>query len=486
MISVGDVLSRLASCGLLESSRPAKETPLAGITEDSRAVRPGYLFCAVRGHTHDGHRFLEEAKAAGAIAALVERERGDVDLPQHRVKDGRRAAAIAAQVVYGDPASGLALVGVTGTNGKTTTVHIARHILAGREEAASIGTLGVVPPSGERRPGRLTTPGPIEFAASLAALRDEAARYVVAEVSSHALMQHRVDGARFAVAVFTNLSRDHLDYHTSFDEYRAAKLRLLDLVAEDGVVVVNADDPAWSGVEWPGRMLRYGLGAGAEYRATRVELGRAGSRWRWETPAGAVDVELPLLGEFNIFNALAAAAAAHGLGLEPASIAAALGAVPPVPGRLEILSRDPLVLRDYAHTPDALSRALGALRSAVEGRLILVFGCGGDRDRGKRPLMGQVAARDADLAIVTSDNPRTEEPEAIIDEIMPGIGDAPHERIVDRRAAIGRAIELARPGDAVLLAGKGHETYQVVGKESRPFDEAVVVRELLGEDRQGA
>lgn len=486
MISVGDVLSRLASCGLLESSGPAKGTPLTGITDDSRAVHPGYLFCAVRGHTHDGHRFLGEAKAAGAIAALVERERGDVDLPQHRVKDGRRAAAIAAQVVYGDPADGLALVGVTGTNGKTTTVHIARHILAAGRKAASIGTLGVVLPSGERRPGRLTTPGPVEFAANLAALRDEAARYVVAEVSSHALMQHRVDGARFAVAVFTNLSRDHLDYHASFDEYRAAKLRLIELVAEDGVVVVNADDPAWSGVEWPGRVLRYGLGVGAEYRATGVELGTAGSRWRWETPAGAVEVELPLLGEFNVSNALAAAAAAHGLGLEPASIAVVLGAVPPVPGRLEILSRDPLVLRDYAHTPDALSRALAALRSAVPGRLILVFGCGGDRDRGKRPLMGEVAARDADVVIVTSDNPRTEEPEAIIDEIMPGIGDAPHERIVDRRAAIGRAIELARPGDAVLLAGKGHEAYQVVGEESRPFDEAVIVRELLGEDRLGA
>jgi len=479
VINVAGVLSRLASCGLLESTPAPTDIAVTGIADDSRDVRAGYLFCAIRGHRHDGHRFLEEVKAAGAAAALVEEIRPDIDLPQYRVADGRRAASIAAHVMYGDPTDALHLIGVTGTNGKTTTVHIARHILGREWKAGSVGTLGLVLPSGQRREGRLTTPGPVEFAAILAEMRDAGGGCVVAEVSSHALQQHRIDGAGFDVVVFTNLSRDHLDYHESVEAYRDTKLKLIELVNADGTVVLNADDPTWSAVAYEGHSVRYGAHGSADYRADRIELDARGSRWRLDTAAGSFDVELPLLGEFNIYNALAAAAAAHSLGVGLKEVVAALEDVPPVPGRLEVLSREPLVLRDYAHTPDALRRALEALRPMVSGRLIVVFGCGGDRDRGKRPQMGRVAVEGADLAIVTSDNPRTEPADAIIDEIMPGVGDAPHERIVDRRAAIARAIELAAPGDAVLLAGKGHETYQVVGQERRPFDEAVIVGDLL-------
>jgi UDP-N-acetylmuramoyl-L-alanyl-D-glutamate--2,6-diaminopimelate ligase len=286
----------------------------------------------------------------------------------------------------------------------------------------------------------------------------------------------------FEVAVFTNLSRDHLDYHSDFDTYRAAKARLADLVSADGTLVVNADEPAWSDLPQR-RLVRYAIAGDAEYTARDVRLGRTGSRWRLVAPEAEVEVELPLLGEFNVSNALAAAAVAGVLGLEALAVGEALREVPPVPGRLEVLVDQPLVLRDYAHTPDALRGALAALRPLTKARLIAVFGCGGDRDPGKRPLMGRAAAEGADYTIVTSDNPRSEEPEAIIAGITPGLGSADHEIVVDRRAAIARALEIAGPHDTVLLAGKGHEDYQIVGDEVRPLDEAAIVAELLAGSR---
>ena len=481
MIPIGHILARLRSQGLLAAPDPRVDVAVTGISDDSREVQAGDLYCAIRGLVHDGHRFLADAAAAGAVAALVEDPQAGLDLLQIQVSDTRRAAAIAAQVVFGEPAAGLRLVGVTGTNGKTTVVHLARHILSQRLASASIGTLGVVTASDVREVTQLTTPAAVDFARLLAELKEAGVECVVVEVSSHALSQRRVDGVSIEVGVLTNLSRDHLDYHTDFEDYRATKWRLAELVANHGALVINADEPAWRGLPARGRQIRYGLQAEAEYAARDVSLGPWGSRWTLIGPGERAAVELPLLGEFNVENALAAAAAASVIGLDLGTVAEALATVPSVPGRLEVLARAPLILRDYAHTPAALRRVLAALRPLVKGRLIVVFGCGGDRDRGKRPLMGQAAAEGADYTIVSSDNPRTEPPEAIIAEILPGLGSAPYERIADRREAIARAIEIAEGEDAVLLAGKGHETYQVVGEGRRPFDEAVIVNELLSQ-----
>lgn len=481
MIALAEIIARLQSSGLLAQSAPRTGLSVSGVSDDSREVKTGDLYCAIRGYVHDGHGFLKEAADAGAVAALVEIPEVDLDLVQIKVADSRRAAAVAAQVVFGDPASGLRLVGITGTNGKTTTVHLARHVLSSRFRSGSLGTLGVIDASGACEATQLTTLGPIEFARSLAKLKQDDVEYVVAEISSHALSQGRVDGVTFDVGVFTNLSRDHLDYHTDFEEYRTAKMRLADLVSPSGTLVVNADEAAWSALASTGRTVSYGLKAEGDYRAREMTLAANGTRWTLLTPGGEAVVDLPLLGEFNVSNALAAAAVAGVFGFDAPAIAGALSQVPPVAGRLEVLSQSPLVLRDYAHTPDALSRALAALRPFVHGRLIVVFGCGGDRDPGKRPMMGQVAARGADYSIVTSDNPRTEAPEAIIEDILPGVGQAAHEVVVDRRTAIARALEMAGRDDAVLLAGKGHETYQVVGEERRPFDEKVIVDQLMSD-----
>ncbi len=484
MISLSAVADRLRDRGLLADPVPDTDVSVSGITDDSRRLGPGELFCAVPGHRHDGHRFLDQAVRAGAAAALVESPRADLDVPQLRVTDARRATAIAAQAVYGDPARDLRLIGVTGTNGKTTTVHLIRHLVSARHRTGSLGTLGRIGPAGDVESLDLTTPGPVQLARALATLRDEGAGVVVLEVSSHALAQSRVDGVEFDVAAFTNVSRDHLDYHADFEEYRATKARLSDRVKDDGVLVVNLDEPAWSILPDRHTRLGYGRVSEADYRAENVESTARGSRWTLVTPEGCGEVELPLPGDFNVDNALAAAATASTLEIPLERLVTGLSQAPPVPGRLEVLLDAPLVLRDYAHTPEALRRALAAVRPLTDGRTIVVFGCGGERDPGKRPLMGRVAAEGADFIIVTSDNPRHEVPNAIIAEIIPGLGDAEFEVLEDRRAAIQRALELAGQEDLVLLAGKGHETYQIVGDERRPFDEAVVVERLMAERRE--
>jgi UDP-N-acetylmuramoyl-L-alanyl-D-glutamate--2,6-diaminopimelate ligase len=287
-----------------------------------------------------------------------------------------------------------------------------------------------------------------------------------------------VEGLSFRAAVFTNFTRDHLDYHGTVEEYFNAKARLISLVAPDGLEVVNADDPAWERLRHEHRRITFGDRAG-DVRARGVVTGAGGARFTLLVPTGSAEVRLPLLGRFNVGNALGVAACAWGMGVPLETIAERLATAPQVPGRMErVAGRPCIVLRDYAHTPDALERALEALRPLTVGRVILVFGAGGDRDRGKRAPMGAIAARGADIAIVTSDNPRTEDPERILDDIEAGMMGRPHERLVDRRRAIARALELARPGDAVLLAGKGHETYQVIGTAKHPFDERVIVREL--------
>ncbi|MSR23332.1 MAG: UDP-N-acetylmuramoyl-L-alanyl-D-glutamate--2,6-diaminopimelate ligase [Gemmatimonadetes bacterium] len=498
-LTLAGLAQSLRGAGVSTELRGDGGVTISSANQDSRAVSRGQLFLAWKGTATDAHDFVQEAVRRGAAAALVERF-VDVVVPQLRVDDGRRAAAIAAQLLAGDPTRHLRVAAVTGTNGKTTTALLVRHLLSARWPSAAIGTLGVTGPDGSVRPctDGLTTPGPVEIASALEELLAEGVLAVCLEASSHALDQHRLDGIRVDVAVFTNLTSDHLDYHRTRSAYLDAKARLLLLVRENGGVVVNANDPAWAGLppvelRWVVSRLEGEAANGVPpFRGERlpdlvaedVSLTGEGSRFRVRWGGDDVAVSLPLLGRFNIENALAAIGTALLMGESLGEAALRLVDAPQPRGRLEVTVREPVpVILDYAHTPDALERVLETLRPLYPGRLVLVFGAGGDRDRGKRPEMGHVAMRGADVVIVTSDNPRTEDPEAIIDEIGVEMEAATFERITDRRDAIARALELARPGDVVLLAGKGHETYQIIGTEKRPFDEREVVREILDSGR---
>ena len=480
-LTLGAVSQVLRSAGLLKESLGPEDVGVLGVSQDSRAVSRGDLFLAWRGTASDAHEHVGEAVDAGAVAAVVER-RVDVAVPQLVVTDGRAAGALAAQVVMGHPSHRLFLVGITGTNGKTTTALLVRHLLAGRGPAAALGTLGVVDADGIR-PGTegLTTPGPVQIAAWLRRLADEGQVAVAMEASSHALEQRRLDGVRFAVGVFTNLTQDHLDYHGDLGSYLAAKARLATLVSPDGWLVVNAADSAWSALDAGGRRVcTFGVEAPAQIRAEDVALDARGSRFTLVAGDVRREVTLPLLGSYNVENALAAAAVAWAWGVEVDEIVRRLATVPQVPGRLEAVVNEPFaVLIDFAHTPDALEGALGALRPLTEGRLIVLFGAGGDRDRTKRRPMAEAVARFADILVLTSDNPRTEDPERILDDLAEGLGGIPHARIADRREAIRHALALARAGDTVVLAGKGHESYQIIGREKRPFDERAEVRACL-------
>ena len=482
-VNVQAIKSALDERGLLVGVRGEIPAAASGISDDSRKLAAGEMFIAVRGWNRDGHDYLDAAAKRGAVLAIVE-DPSRTSLPTLQVREGRRAAAFAAAAAYGDPARKLRLLGVTGTNGKTTTTSIMRHLFDdGKESSASIGTLGVLVGSdGEVLPGGsgLTTPGPVELQRVLRTLADRGVRTVAMEVSSHSLDQRRVDGLEFDVVVFTNLTRDHLDYHGTMESYLKAKALLLGYLKRDGTAVINADADEWRALHPRSRPLTFGLHETADVRAERVRFTSRGSEWRLVTPRGAADVALPLIGDVNVENALAAAASAFALGVSADVIARRLATVPQVAGRLEIISTSPTVLRDYAHTPDALERSLKTARAFTRGKLIVVFGCGGDRDKGKRPLMGQIAERDADCTIVTSDNPRTEDPDAIIDDIEAGMRSSQHERVTDRLSAIRRAIDLAGDDDIVLLAGKGHETYQVRGTTSYPFDEKEIVKEITG------
>lgn len=483
MIATHSVESRLRARGLRFVWTDDPPEGFGVLRVDSRDVEPGDLFCAIPGTAFDGHDFVGAAAAAGAAAAVVERE-VDAGIPLLVVDDARAVAAHLAGLAAGDPATRLRIVGVTGTNGKTTTTLVLRHLLGSLGPAAALGTLGLVRPDGTTSPrGRMTTPAPMQLNADFSKAVADGARWFAMEVSSHALAQHRVDGVEFAAAVFTNLSREHLDYHPDMASYKAAKLRFLDHLAADGVAVINADDPAWDVSEFDRvRTVRFGLGSDADVRAVDIRHSAAGSRWRLVAPEGEVEVRLPLLGDFNVSNALAAASAAYALGVSLEQVARRLADAPHVPGRMETLAGppDPLVVRDYAHTPDGLARALEALRVLAAGRLTVVFGCGGDRDRGKRPLMGEAAAGGADRVILTTDNPRTEPVGQIFADILAPLPEGAAEVIEDRAAAIEAAIASAGPADVVLLAGKGHETYQDIRGQKLPFDEAAIVSALLG------
>jgi UDP-N-acetylmuramoyl-L-alanyl-D-glutamate--2,6-diaminopimelate ligase len=489
MTSLRAIIDELQQRGLLDSAT-SDAADISSITDDSRAVRAGDLYCAWRGTARDSHDFVAAAMKSGANAVLVERHVDGIDVPQVIVTDGRRAAAVAANVLYGKPADKLVVTGVTGTNGKTTTAWITRHLLSARYSAALIGTLGIFLPDGKPlQTESLTTPGPVELARVLAQLVQRGVNAISMEVSSHALDQGRVYALRFDAAVFTNLTRDHLDYHGTLEAYLGAKKSFVDLLRPDGTAVINIDDIAWQGLEQRAkRSLSFGFARGhADVGAEDIDFRAEGTRFVLTYGGQRAHVDLPLLGDYNVQNALGAAATCIALGYQLQEVAELLATVPQVPGRLEKIHNEQfIVLRDYAHTPDALERVLHTLRDVVSGRIIAVFGAGGDRDKGKRPEMGAIAQRLADVAIVTSDNPRTESPEAIIDEIAAGMKHGEFARIVNRREAIAEALRSARRGDVVLLAGKGHETYQIVGSQKLDFDERSIVAELMANTEVGA
>ena len=480
--TVGEVLR---SADLLREARGSEDVVVQGVCQDSRKARAGDLFLAWKGTAFDGHEFVAEAVGRGAVAAVVERPL-DLGVPQLVVHDGRRAAALAADAVMGRPSDELLAIGITGTNGKTTTGVLIRHLLGPERPTAVIGTLGLLEEGGVR-PGteNLTTPGPVQIAVWLRELADGGVGAVILEASSHALEQHRLDGVRFDVAVFTNLTQDHLDYHRDLTEYRAAKVRLVQLVRDDGTVVINRDDPAWGGLDVGSRSLRtfaVGRDAGVDVRAEDLRLEAGGSGFTLVLDGERRQVRSPLLGRYNVENALAAATAAHAAGVPLDRVADRLATAPQVAGRLEAIVTSPFsVLIDFAHTPAALESALSVVKPLTAGRLIVVFGAGGDRDRTKRRPMAEAVRNVADIVILTSDNPRHEDPERILDDLAAGLGDTPHDRVADRRAAIERALSTARPGDTVVLAGKGHETYQVIGDQKLAFEEREIVLRWLAE-----
>jgi UDP-N-acetylmuramoyl-L-alanyl-D-glutamate--2,6-diaminopimelate ligase len=459
------------------------DVEIVALAYDNRAVTPGTLFFCVPGFTRDGHEFAPDAVARGAAALVVQRPLG-LGVPEVLVRDARAAMARAAALLHGDPTATLPVVGITGTSGKTTTTHLVRQLLeaSGRPCGLIGGVNWVV--GGEERPAVLTTPEAIDLQATFRTMLDAGDRACAMEVSSHALELHRVDGVHFAVAAFTNLSQDHLDFHADMESYFAAKRRLFGEFDIGRSIVVVDDD-------W-GRRLAAELAAPvtvsltgpADWQAVAVRADLDGSAFRVRSPAGEAEVELPLRGRFNVGNALVAMVAGDALGLGLPEMAGALRDVVAVPGRAQAIDEGQgfAVLVDYSHKPGALENVLTSARELATGRVIVVFGAGGDRDRAKRPLMGAIAARLADYVIVTSDNPRSEDPEAIVDEILEGVPPAAFhvKRQADRREAIALAVALAEPGDVVVIAGKGHEQGQeFAGGRKEPFDDVEVARAAL-------
>ena len=466
------------------------ERDVTALAYDSRRVVPGGVFVAIPGYHADGHRFIGDALARGAGAVVHEaRTAPDPRATFVRVPDSRLALARLATAFYGDPSRQLRLIGVTGTNGKTTTTYLLRAVLeAWGEPAGLVGTIGYRIGAREL-PAPQTTPEASDLQALLREMVRAGHRYGVMEVSSHALALHRVEGCRFAAGVFTNFTQDHLDFHGTMEAYFQAKSRLFTGLAPDALAVLNVHDTRSRQLAamTPARILTYGFSDGADVRGDGLEVSPEGIRLEVLTPEGRVELRSPLLGRHNALNVLAATAAAVGLGVSLEAVQQGVASLPGVPGRLERVEMGQgfVVAVDYAHTADALARVMAAARELTRGRLVVLFGCGGNRDRSKRPLMGQVAAQEADRVILTSDNPRDEDPLAILREIEAGIQPLGKVRgrdywvIPDRREAIFEAIRMARPGDFVLLAGKGHETYQIVGPRKLPFDDRQVAAEAL-------
>jgi UDP-N-acetylmuramoyl-L-alanyl-D-glutamate--2,6-diaminopimelate ligase len=488
----------LRASGVAVELRGDASAQITGLAYDSRAVGDGTLFFCFPGERSDGHDFAAAAVEAGAAALVVERPL-DLGVPQARVEDARAAMAPIAAAFNGDPTSELGVVGITGTNGKTTTAFLVRHLL--ESAGHSCGLLGTVQQvvGGEVEEVVRTTPEAIDLQRTFDRMLESGDEYCAMEVSSHALVLHRADSIHFAAKVFTNLSQDHLDFHADMEDYFEAKKLLFSgeggapiVTIEGGVSVLNVDDPYGRRLAEEldcgpgGDCVSYSAqGAEADLSASDVSFDASGSRFRCATPAGEIDIRTPLPGDFNVANALAALGVAHALGLDLRRAGEALATAEQVPGRFEAIDEGQpfAVVVDYAHTPDSMENVLRAARRVTTGRLISVFGAGGDRDRDKRPLMGRAGAQLSDLTVVTSDNPRSEDPASIIEQIGAGIDDdAPAEVVVeqDRRAAIALALGRARDGDMVVIAGKGHEQGQEFENGRKiPFDDRDVAREEL-------
>ena len=478
-------------------SRQDKNPDILALAHDSRKVEPGTLFVCMKGATVDGHSFAAAAVAKGAVAVLAEQEVAGVDtVPVIRTPDVRQAVERIAACFYGDPSTQLRLVGVTGTNGKTTTTHIIRSIFnrAGRPCGVS-GTLHTL--IGDRVvPVKNTTPDVLDLQSTLRDMVDGGMKAVAMEVSSHALALGRVAGCEYDTAVFTNMTQDHLDFHQTMENYREAKSLLFRQLAADGSqkanksAIANIDDPIgeYMLAQTKARRIGYGMSEKADLRAVDIDLRPEGASFRVTGRWGEFAVQSRLTGLFNVYNMLAAIGVGCAEGIDIPVIQASLAEFEQVPGRFERvdIGRPFSVIVDYAHTPDGLENVLKTAKQFVRGQLIVVFGCGGDRDRTKRPIMGELATRYADRAIVTSDNPRSEDPAFIIGQIMAGITSPEARRKTttesDRRTAIRQALSLGQPGDVILIAGKGHENYQILADRTIHFDDREVVRELAGSE----
>ncbi len=477
-----------------QTRRLAADEPITGVTTDSRQVEPGNLFVAVAGYAADGHDFIAEAIQRGARAIVFQKESCAEVIPDEisavRVADSRRAAAQIAAQFWDYPSEELVLVGVTGTNGKTTTAFLVDSIFRAAGDSTGLLSTPARFICGQRLAANLTTPSSAELQELLAQMRAAGATHVTMEVSSHGLAQQRTWMCRFDATIFTNLTQDHLDFHADLDDYFAAKLRLFtDYVelAEPNkamVAAINIDDAFGERIirQTLARTVTYGLDETAQVSASGTRVGTSGIDFMLTLPDHKpTAVKLNLMGSFNLYNALAAAACSWGLGVEPETIVAGLEQLKGVPGRFERIDegQDFTVIVDYAHTPNALENVLQAARRLGPARLLCVFGCGGDRDAGKRPQMGQVATSLGDFTVITSDNPRSEDPEAIIDQIRTGAMGDSHIIQPDRRRAIFMAVQRCQPGDILVIAGKGHETYQIIGDQRVPFDDREVAREAI-------
>jgi UDP-N-acetylmuramoyl-L-alanyl-D-glutamate--2,6-diaminopimelate ligase len=477
-------LHELIDCCGCFTCEGSENPEIGGVSTDSRKVNAGDIFIAIPGYRDDGRRYIGDALARGAGAVIVddrvcEQVRGTIDKPVCAAQSPRRCALLLSRVLYGNPAESLCMIGVTGTNGKTTVTYLIEAIV--REAGYRPGVIGTVTYrwSGREIRAHNTTPDPIEIQELLSRMRDEGTSHVVMEVSSHALAMDRVFPPDFDYAVFTNLSQDHLDFHTSMEDYFHAKAALFEGLHEDRQAIINIDDAYGKRIRERTRasVTTYGMGEGADFRGHDFELSIEGTSFS----VNGERFRTSLVGLHNLYNILAAVAMTTRAGIGTEIISKALSRVRRIPGRFEraVEERDFYVFVDYAHTPDALAHLLKAANSLKRGRIITVFGCGGDRDRGKRPKMGRVVEENSDIAIVTSDNPRSEDPLAIIEDIKDGLSRDDHTIIPDRREAIYRAIELARKDDIVLIAGKGHEDYQILGEKTVHFDDREVVAQAV-------